>query len=216
MTVSSLSNAERSKIINHSLKFIITMITTEKKQMNLLPDLPENFENWEAAGKWFDQIGCTLTFEPEEEDLSPDDMFDWDYGNGKTPEENKADFYKKWEEVGSPWWFCAKVSISFNGIEGTDYLGGCNYNSFEEFKDGMNGYMCGMIHQAYDELQLELLETAEKLMKDFVLIVHANTSPEVFGPFPSEEVANEFSENWRDSEGDQDGVYPFKGIVPQF
>jgi hypothetical protein len=216
MTVSSLSNAERSKIINHSLKFIITMITTEKKQMNLLPDLPENFENWEAAEKWFDQIGCTLTFEPEEEDLSPDDMFDWNYGNGKTPEENRSEFYKKSEEVGFPWWFCAKISTSFNGIEGTDYLGGCNYNSFEEFKNQMDWNVYDMISQAYDELQLELIQTAEKLMKNFVLVVHGDASPEVFGPFPSEEVANEFAGNWRESEGDHDGIYPFKGIAPQF
>lgn len=38
-------------------------------------------------------------------------------------------------ENGNEWaWCCVKVTASWNGFVGTDYLGGCSYKSEEDFK----------------------------------------------------------------------------------
>lgn len=58
---------------------------------------------------------------------------------------------------GNEWAWCSvKVTASFKGIEGTDYLGGCSYADEKEFKEG--GYYEDMKRQAYNEL-IEQLES---------------------------------------------------------
>ena len=48
-------------------------------------------------------------------------------------------------------WFCAKVTASWKGLTGTDYLGCCNYLSLGDFmKKG--GYYEDMKKNAYNEL----------------------------------------------------------------
>ena len=51
---------------------------------------------------------------------------------------------------GSLLWFCAKVTASKNGIElASDYLGGCCYESIEEFTK--DAYFEGMVEQTIEE-----------------------------------------------------------------
>ncbi len=52
---------------------------------------------------------------------------------------------------GNEWaWCCVKMTASWKGIEGTDYLGGCSYKSEEDFKK--YGYYEDMKLQAYNDL----------------------------------------------------------------
>lgn len=58
-------------------------------------------------------------------------------------------------DSGNPWaWCVAKVTVSFMGLEGTDYLGGCSYASEKEFKEG--GYYESMIDEALEDLAQQL------------------------------------------------------------
>ena len=55
-------------------------------------------------------------------------------------------------ECGRILWFCAKVSVSINGVElGTCYLGGCAYTSLEEF--AKDNYCAGMVNNAVLEAE---------------------------------------------------------------
>lgn len=57
---------------------------------------------------------------------------------------------------GNEWaWCCIKVTASYKGIEGTDYLGGCSYASKEDFISG-DGYYTDMKQAAYDNLVSEI------------------------------------------------------------
>lgn len=47
-------------------------------------------------------------------------------------------------------WFSAKVEISGKGFYETDYLGGCSYKSFKEFKE--SDYFADMIESCIDEI----------------------------------------------------------------
>lgn len=56
---------------------------------------------------------------------------------------------------GNMWaWCCVKVTASYKGIEGTDYLGGCSYKSEKDFKS--DGYYSDMKQQAFDDLISQL------------------------------------------------------------
>ena len=47
-------------------------------------------------------------------------------------------------------WFDARVSVKYRGYESTQYLGGCSYASYEEFKN--DAYYYQMISEAIDEI----------------------------------------------------------------
>lgn len=52
---------------------------------------------------------------------------------------------------GNEWaWCTVKVSASYKGQEGTDYLGGCSYLSEKDFKE--DGYYEDMKQTAFNEL----------------------------------------------------------------
>jgi hypothetical protein len=68
--------------------------------------------------------GFDINFYELEEDISPADVFDADDINEINEKIENGEYV----------WFCAKVTASKNGIElADDYLGGCCYNSAEEF-----------------------------------------------------------------------------------
>ena len=84
-----------------------------------------------------DGFEIVLSFAPE--DMEPD----WDM----TPEE-KADVYDKINR-GVLLWFCARVEAKRAGITlGTDYLGGCCYDSIDDFIRG--DYFDDMTNQALE------------------------------------------------------------------
>jgi hypothetical protein len=58
-------------------------------------------------------------------------------------------------------WFIAKVTADWKGVKGVDYLGGCSYESEENFK--ACGYWEDLKQSAYDDLinQLELIGDKE-------------------------------------------------------
>ena len=59
-------------------------------------------------------------------------------------------------ENGNSWaWCCIKVTASYKGLEGTDYLGGCSYADENDFINN-SGYYEGMKERAFDELTNEL------------------------------------------------------------
>ena len=95
-------------------------------------------------------IVCSVAYE----DTHPRDLFD--------------DSCHDIEEIvrkidnGSYVWFMVRVEAFKNGILlGTDYLGGCLYESYQDFLD--NAYYEDMVHQAIQEARAnldKLLETA--------------------------------------------------------
>ena len=51
-------------------------------------------------------------------------------------------------------WFLARVKLEFEGVESdTEYLGGCSYESFDEFTGDYNGYFDGMLLTCYNSLK---------------------------------------------------------------
>lgn len=71
--------------------------------------------------------GFEIHLEILDEDISPDDLHDWESF------EEREEFYSKLES-GELLWFCAKVSAYMAGIElATEYLGGCCYSSIDNF-----------------------------------------------------------------------------------
>ena len=73
--------------------------------------------------------GFTVTLELLPEDTLPQDQFAGD------PEQDAEIF--RLIESGFYLWFCAKVTASRNGIAlATDYLGGCCYESADQFVAG--------------------------------------------------------------------------------
>lgn len=63
--------------------------------------------------------------------------------------------------------FCAKISAEIGGVEfGCDYLGGCIYESYEDFyKKYKNDYYSDMVDTAIKEAHPQALELAESIKK---------------------------------------------------
>lgn len=90
------------------------------------------------------------------------------------PEDSKPDFFESKEEEQQFWkdldsghtsWFIARVQAFKNGIElGTDYLGGCWYESEESFINESD-YYGDMVHSAIDEAKKSILSLVEGLIK---------------------------------------------------
>ena len=57
-------------------------------------------------------------------------------------------------------WCSVQVTISYNGIEFSDYLGGCSYESEEDFKEG--GYYDDMV----DQVKLDLTNNLQELKNE--------------------------------------------------
>lgn len=81
-----------------------------------------------------------LSFGPE--DMQPD----WDFES----EAGRQEVLRK-IDAGILLWFVARVTVSKAGVElGSDYLGGCCYESVEQFME-LDGYYPGMVNQAMAE-----------------------------------------------------------------
>lgn len=92
-----------------------------------------------------EDLGVIIEFTPEEEEISPD----------YEEEENQA-IADKYNSGNMAAWFCAKVTVQYRDLEGTDYLGCCSYNSFKEFKSEENGYYQDMINQCINEINRQV------------------------------------------------------------
>lgn len=81
------------------------------------------------------------------EDCSPRDSFD----------DCLIDEVMAGIESGRLEWFCAKVSAKWEGLElASDYLGGCCYESFEQFANGQDYHgdmIREVVNHAYARLQ---------------------------------------------------------------
>jgi hypothetical protein len=60
-------------------------------------------------------------------------------------------------------WFCAEVTAKYKGFKGTDYLGCCSYNSFDDFLKEKGGYYTDMIHCAITGLADAILESKKTI-----------------------------------------------------
>jgi hypothetical protein len=61
-------------------------------------------------------------------------------------------------ESGNEWaWCVAKVSVEYEGVEESAYLGGCSYESAEDFKEP-GGHYADMVEEALGELRARFLQ----------------------------------------------------------
>lgn len=98
----------------------------------------------------------TFEIEAQEEDMSVK-------GNASAIDEETdketEDYINAQLDNGNIWaWCVVKVTAKYKGHEGTDYLGGCSYESEKDFVKN-SGYYEDMKQTAYDDLisQLESL-----------------------------------------------------------
>ena len=90
-----------------------------------------------------DYKGFTINLYTTWEDTEPD----WDFET----EEDRQELIDKIES-GSLLWFIAKVTASKNGVElAQDYLGGCCYESIDEFGSEPDFYYSGMRETVVEE-----------------------------------------------------------------
>lgn len=105
----------------------------------------ENIHTEKAAG--FD-IVFSVTYEDNEPD--------WDFEN----EEDKQDLLRRIEQ-GDLVWFVARVGAFKNGVLlGTDYLGGCCYDSYMQFVEE-KGYYADMVTAAVNEARQTIAKLTE-------------------------------------------------------
>ena len=66
-------------------------------------------------------------------------------------------------------WFVARVQYFYDGQEaGSDYLGGCLYESVEKaFASGLDGYLEDMEDRAREEAQAWIQQLARRIRQDF-------------------------------------------------
>lgn len=56
----------------------------------------------------------------------------------------------------NPWaWCCVEVRATFDGVTGSDFLGGCSYKNEADFKTP-GGYYEDMVNEAIERLEAEL------------------------------------------------------------
>lgn len=91
---------------------------------------------------------CQINFRMEDEDQNPFDVFE---------DKDQAAEITKAAEYSKAAWFCAAVSVQWIGITSdTEYLGCCNYESEEEFKNPLDGYYTDMCERALDSLNAKV------------------------------------------------------------
>jgi pantothenate synthetase len=92
-----------------------------------------------------ESLGVIIEFTPEEEEMQPD----------YEEEENQA-IADKYNAGNMAAWFCAKVTVTYKELSGTDYLGCCSYNSFKEFTTTDKDYYMDMINQCINEVNRQV------------------------------------------------------------
>lgn len=92
---------------------------------------------------------CTLKLDYEHEtDISPEDSYD-------DPEDIKA--VRERMANDEPFaWFCAVIKAERGDYEGIDSLGGCSYESREDFET-MDGYFPDMVRSAMAQCQAQFI-----------------------------------------------------------
>ena len=101
----------------------------------------------------------TITVEALPEDMAPEEHF----ATGDDEQDRKicAEIREKAEQ--NEWaWCCIKVTASWRGHRASDYLGGCCYDSKEDFI-AQNDYYPDMVDRALEELNAEVLSDYETL-----------------------------------------------------
>jgi hypothetical protein len=100
----------------------------------------------------FEKAGGTFRIKLHEEDHAPDDDFE-------DPE--TLAWVKRQIAQGNEWgWCCVEVVAELDGnFSGYDYLGGCSYESEENFKN--DGYYEDMQHVALADLECVLAAAAQ-------------------------------------------------------
>ena len=81
-------------------------------------------------------------------------------GNDEQDKEIEGDIIEDLEN-GNEWaWCIAKVTGKYNGIEAVEYLGGCSYNSAEDFETG------GYLEDMKDEVMKQIQDMVDRIMAD--------------------------------------------------
>lgn len=126
--------------------------------------------------------GAEIEFEALGEESSPFDQFD--------DNESAQRIVDRLNAGNEAAWFCAKVTVTYRGKSADDYLGGCSYDSFKQFKSELKGYYCDMINQCVDEINTAIdgqnahtqkqwdIRRAKNMISKYGLhIIESNTIP---------------------------------------
>lgn len=103
-----------------------------------------------AYGLTIKNLGIEINFTPEAEYL--------DFTKGHFEfEEDVKHIQSELENGNEAAWFSAKVSLNYKGLESeAEYLGGCSYNSFDEFTGEENGYFDDMLRTCFEDLKSKI------------------------------------------------------------
>jgi hypothetical protein len=95
-------------------------------------------------------LGVVIEFDPQEEDISPNDSFfdNEEWIQKITDRYNNGDLSA---------WFCAHVIVKYKGLEADDYLGCCSYSSFNDFLKADKDYYFDMINQCIAEINKDII-----------------------------------------------------------
>ena len=123
-------------------------------------------ESWDWAG-W------AIEFHAEGEDIPI-------RGNAGDDAECEAWLIERLESGDGAAWFCARVTARCGDFHGVDYLGGCSYESYEQFPTA-DGYFVDMVRAA----MLDALDAAESEARkgDDARVFLANFPRELSGDF---------------------------------
>jgi len=104
---------------------------------------------------------ATIKFEAIQEDFPLSEDFD-----PEVAEALNAEILEKYDYFPNPLWFCAKVTAAFAGITSDpEYLGGCSYNSYEDFTSEVGGYYEEMVLMSLKNLMDQLTAVQQELKK---------------------------------------------------
>lgn len=96
-----------------------------------------------------------IEFTPEIEDMPISDSF--------SEPEDIAWVTEQYNNVTPAAWFLAKVTATFAGQTGTAYLGGCSYESFEQFLT--DDYYQQLKYEAVEDLKQQLDAMTQEINK---------------------------------------------------
>lgn len=96
--------------------------------------------------------GYSVLFLAYEEDMSIEDSFSF----GETGAKHNIPYLKRKVKEGKAVWFCAEIRVSrLTGIVGGANLGGCYYNSYEEFYTKYkDDYLKDLIDEAIQDARI--------------------------------------------------------------
>ncbi len=109
-----------------------------------------------------DDVTITVKCEPEDMSIEGNCMASGDEDFDK----ECADEIRSKLEAGNDWaWCCVALTVSWQGFEASDYLGGCSYDSEEDFRKP-GGYFDDMVDAALEALN-EKVQAAHNAMELF-------------------------------------------------